>query len=248
MRFKKPLTGFTLIELLVAISILAIVAVLGWRGLDSIARSRTALNADLELTRGLQLTFAQLQSDCSQIVNPLNYPNLPEGRSSWIEPQRLILIRNVFADAQSPMLQIVTYRIVNDNLTRFESIPTRDLTVLAQLLQQARIPPDNQVEIVMQKNVASLEFTGYPPTSLTGSTATPDQIASAPSVSSNPATSSQPASNTQNGQNNQNGSNPPVNIPVQTVNAAKVTTGLQVSLQLKNHDQTMLKIFILGGA
>ena len=32
--------GFTLIELLVAIGILAMVAVLGWRGLDSIVRSR----------------------------------------------------------------------------------------------------------------------------------------------------------------------------------------------------------------
>jgi hypothetical protein len=98
----------------------------------------------------------------------------------------------------------------------------------------------------MQKNVASLEFTGYPPNSLSGSTATPDQvasapnIASAPNVASNPATSSQPAANT--------GNNPPAEIPVQNVNAAKVTTGLQVSLQLKNHDQTMLKIFILGGA
>jgi general secretion pathway protein J len=31
--------GFTLVELLVAISILAIVAVLGWRGLDGIIRA-----------------------------------------------------------------------------------------------------------------------------------------------------------------------------------------------------------------
>jgi general secretion pathway protein J len=32
--------GLTLIELLVAISVLAFVAVLGWRGLDSIVRAR----------------------------------------------------------------------------------------------------------------------------------------------------------------------------------------------------------------
>ena len=36
------------------------------------------------------------------------------------------------------------------------------------------------------------------------------------------------------------------NVPI--LNQSKVTTGLQVSLQLQNHDQTMLKIFILGGA
>jgi hypothetical protein len=34
---------------------------------------------------------------------------------------------------------------------------------------------------------------------------------------------------------------------VQNVNMANLTTGLQVSLQLNNHEQTMLKIFILGG-
>src|SRR6476660_7000846 len=57
---KHGKRGFTLIELLVAISVMAIVAVLGWRGLDSIVRARVALNADLDHTRGLQLAFAQM--------------------------------------------------------------------------------------------------------------------------------------------------------------------------------------------
>lgn len=240
MRSKR---GFTLIELLVAISILAIVAVLGWRGLDSIVRSRTALTSALEQTRALQLTFAQLQSDCFHNVNPFNYPNLPEGRSSWIEPQRLILIRNVYTDDQAPAMQVVTYRIVDSNLTRFESISTRDLIVLTQLLQQARNPPDQQVEIVMQKNIDSLEFTGYPDTSLTGAavgnSANPNPTAPplVPAVTAS-STASQPAGTA---------TNPPAGNGVQNVNLAKATTGLQVSLQLKNHDKNMLKIFILGG-
>ena len=242
MRFKTA-KGFTLIELLVAISILAIVAVLGWRGLDSIVRSRTALTSALEQTRALQLTFAQMQSDCFHNVNPFNYPNLPEGRSSWIEPQRLILIRNVFADDQAPAMLIVTYRIVNDNLTRFESISTRDLSMLNQLLQQARNPPDQQVEIVMQKNIQSLEFTGYPDSSLTGAavggSANPNPTAPPllPSVTASSAASS--AASTP--------ANPAAGNGVQNVNLSKATTGLQVSLQLQNHDKNMIKIFILGG-
>ena len=201
-------------------------AVLGWRGLDSIVRSRVALTTELEQTRALQLTFAQMQSDCAHIVNPLNYPNLPEGRSSWIEPQRLILIRNVYAEDQAPAMQLVTYRQVNDTLTRFESITTRDLTVLNQLLQQARNPPEGQTEIVMQKNMASLTFEGYPPTSLGGSTYTGAQVgASAPA--SSPATQN--------------------NIAVPLTDQSKVTTGLQVTMQLNHREHAMQKIIMLGG-
>ena len=229
--------GFTLVELLVAISILAIVAVLGWRGLDSIVRSRTALTSELEQTRGLQLTFAQMESDCAHDVNPFNYPNLPEGRSSWIEPQRLILIRNVNAEDQAPAMEVVTYRIRDGSLTRFESITTRDLTTLSQLLNQARNPPEQQVEIVMQKNIQSIEFTGYPDSSLTAApnAANPAAAPVLPSVTASSATST-PGSG-----------NAPVGNGVQNVNMANLTTGLQVSLQLKNHEQRMLKIFILGG-
>lgn len=217
--------GFTLIELLVAISILAIVAVLGWRGLDSIVRSRAALTSELEQTRAMQLTFAQMQSDCAQNVNPFNYPNLPEGRSSWIEPQRFTLIRQVFSDNQAPAMAVVTYRLQDAHLTRFESITTNDLSVLNQLLQQARNPPDDQVAVIMQKNVQSVEFSGWPTSSLTSSTS---------SNSSSAASSS-------------SGSTPPV-AGVQNVNEARLTTGLQVSLQLEKHEKTILKIFILGGS
>ena len=250
---SRCMDGFTLIELLVAISILAIVAVLGWRGLDSIVRSREVLTTELEQTRGLQLTFAQLQSDCARTVNPLNYPNLPEGRSSWIEPDRIILIRHVFSDEQAPAMQIVTYRLQNANLTRFESIITRDLTMLAQLLTQARTPPDNQIEIVMQKHVQSLTFSGYPDSSLTGSTASTDPAKS--NSNSNVANSNTNSNSktTDTGVKDVNGNLPPTTsngggaIPVQNVNLAKVTTGLQVVMRLENHENTIQKIFILGG-
>ena len=241
---KKSITtqGFTLIELLVAISILAIVAVLGWRGLDSIVRSREVLTAELDQTRGLQLTFAQLQSDCTNNVNPANYPNLPEGLSSWIEPQRFILIRNVFPDAQAPAMQVVTYRLSDGNLTRFESISTRDLSMLKQLLQQARTPPDQQVEVIMQKNVQNIEFVAWPIGSGNANAvaATSNNVV-APSASSSLGASATSSSAATSG-------NQAVNNGIQNGVPTNTTTGLQVSLQLEKHDKNMRKIFILGGA
>jgi general secretion pathway protein J len=251
MRCKKISPhGFTLIELLVAISILAIVAVLGWRGLDSIVRSREILTADLELTRGLQLTFAQMQNDCSQNLNPLSYPNLPEHRSSWIEPQRLIIIRNDYVDDEAPSMQVIVYRLKDSNLMRFESNSTRDLNELRQFLEQAKNPPDNQVGIVMQKNVQSIEFAGYPEKLAAPETddGKPDEKKQPPQPPPTPPTPPPPPP--------PDGAPPaPPPLPesdgsenLQKVNQNSVSTGLQVLLQLQKSESTITKIFMLGGA
>lgn len=119
--------GFTLIELLVAITILAIVAVLGWRGLDTIVRSRVALTEELERTRGLQLAFAQMQSDCAQIAKS---ESIGGRQPLSTQGGRLTLIRSIFAENQPSRVQVVAYRLNNGVLTRHESPATRDLREL----------------------------------------------------------------------------------------------------------------------
>src|SRR4051794_27198394 len=113
--------GLTLIELLVAISILAIVAALGWRGLDGIVRARIALTADLEQTRGMQLAFAQLQSDCAHIASSTQIPNRTP---LVVDSGRLSMVRTVFAEGYPSRLQVVTYRVRDGVLTRRESAAT----------------------------------------------------------------------------------------------------------------------------
>jgi general secretion pathway protein J len=39
----RPASGFTLIELLVAISLMALMAALAWRGLDGMTRAQTQM-------------------------------------------------------------------------------------------------------------------------------------------------------------------------------------------------------------
>src|SRR5450830_806531 len=118
MRLHKR-RGFTLIELLVAISILAMVAVLGWRGLDGIVRARVALTQQMEVTRGMQLAFAQMQSDCEHI--PVDGVLLGTRPYLLFDKDKLTLVRMVLLENEPTRLQVVSYRLRDGVLLRRES-------------------------------------------------------------------------------------------------------------------------------
>ena len=159
--------GFTLIELLVAIGILAMVALLGWRGLDTIVRSREVLNAQLEQSRGMQLTFAQMQSDCDHLAGASSVTaatnTLLNGRANLsAETDRLILVRQAASEQQPQQLQVVTYRLVGGVLTRRESNGTRDLAVLDTLWQAARDDTDtSNADVALMHGVDSMVMRGW---------------------------------------------------------------------------------------
>ena len=62
-RDPRRQAGFTLIELLVALGIMAVVSLLGWRGLDTVLRSRDRIVEHSEAMRALSTAFAQLEED-----------------------------------------------------------------------------------------------------------------------------------------------------------------------------------------
>ncbi|WP_296002176.1 prepilin-type N-terminal cleavage/methylation domain-containing protein [Rugamonas sp.] len=145
--------GFTLIELLVAISILAIVAVLGWRGLDGIIRSRAALTAQMEQTRGLQLAFAQMQNDLEQLATTAQL----HGRVNLQALDgRITLVRTSLAENEPSRLQVVSYRLRDGVLVRRESAATRDLVQLSALWQAALGDADPAASVALQSGVDSL--------------------------------------------------------------------------------------------
>jgi general secretion pathway protein J len=150
--------GFTLIELLVAISILAIVAVLGWRGLDGIIRSRTALTNEMAVTRGLQLTFAQIQSDSANLAFGINLNGRPAIQAA---DGRLTLVRMAMTENEPTRLQVVSYRVRDDGvLIRRESGATRDLRELDTLWQAALNDTgsgtDNAASVALQNGVQNI--------------------------------------------------------------------------------------------
>jgi general secretion pathway protein J len=139
--------GFTLIELLVAISIMAIVAVLGWRGLDGIVRARISLNRQLEQTRGLQLAFAQLQNDCALINN---------AKTVIADENRLVLVRMVITENLPSRMQVVTYRLRNGVLTRAESVPSRRIADIDAAKAAALRDENLDQGVVLQENVGAM--------------------------------------------------------------------------------------------
>lgn len=145
--------GLTLVELLVAISVLAVVAVLGWRGLDGIVRARITLTSDLEQTRGMQLTFAQLQSDCLHLASPTILFKRP---AILAKPEQLNLVRTVFSDGQPSRLQVVSYQIKDSVLTRRESAATRDLIELDTMWQSAISNTDASSIVALQSDVSTM--------------------------------------------------------------------------------------------
>ncbi|KFI05064.1 type II secretion system protein J [Massilia sp. BSC265] len=152
--------GFTLVELLVAISILAILAVLGWRGLDGIVRARIALTQEMETTRGMQLAFAQMQSDCEHLAGREiigRRPNL-----LW-DAGRFMLVRKVYNENEPSQLVVVSYRVVDGKLIRRESRGTRDLAQLEALWQAAGsdAPSEASTPVALQSGLVSMDILAW---------------------------------------------------------------------------------------
>jgi general secretion pathway protein J len=55
--------GFTLIELLIAISLMAVISIMCWRGLDGVLRSRDWLVTQSDDLKGMSSGFAQMEDD-----------------------------------------------------------------------------------------------------------------------------------------------------------------------------------------
>ncbi|KRB87881.1 prepilin-type N-terminal cleavage/methylation domain-containing protein [Noviherbaspirillum sp. Root189] len=216
--------GFTLIELLVAITVLAIVAVLGWRGLDSIVRARQALNADLDQTRGMQLAFAQMQSDLGSIADPKNI-----GGRSVLSSQagRITVVRSVFAENQPSRVQVVAYRIRDGVLIRKESIPTRSLVELDAAWRAILADTDTAPIVRLTSDVAAMPIRVYIPNS---GWRQAEENASTIAGSAQPNASLPPAMQEQLAQ----------------VAATNQPVGLEVTLQLRERSAGLVKVFLLG--
>lgn len=74
--------GFTLVEVLVALLVLALIAAMGWQGIDGIMRTRDASRERLEATLRLNTALAQWQADLDAVQPTPAVPGLAfDGRT-----------------------------------------------------------------------------------------------------------------------------------------------------------------------
>lgn len=140
--------GFTLLELLVAITVLSIVSLIAWRGLDTLVGTRERLEPEAADVRALLTAFGQMERDLAQVPNPkflgLSYSPVSISAADGATMVQLARIAPAAAD-QPTEVQTVYYRVVEGVLTRqatpalraFEATPV-DRMESARLLNNVR--------------------------------------------------------------------------------------------------------------
>ena len=118
-RGRSGARGFTLIELLVAIAIMAVIAVLSWRGLDQIIRGRQTITNAMEDERVFAQLFDQMRIDVRQAASDDESGQAAVSVSGNV----LQIVREMVLPGTAPRLQVVRYRISEGRVVRYASPP-----------------------------------------------------------------------------------------------------------------------------
>jgi general secretion pathway protein J len=135
--------GFTLLELLIAITVLSVVSLIAWRGLDTLVATRDRLEPEANDVRALLTAFGQMERDLSQVTNPrfLGMTTSPVTVSIGDGAPTLNLVRVAPSVSERPTeVQTVTYRVVEGTLVRQASaaLPSLQPTPVERL-ESARL-------------------------------------------------------------------------------------------------------------
>ncbi|MDN7437827.1 prepilin-type N-terminal cleavage/methylation domain-containing protein [Burkholderia cepacia] len=141
--------GFTLIEMLVAITLLAVIALLSWRGLDATIRGRDDIASNLAQTRLLGRYFSQLQFDLMNLVTP----DEVFGPPLRIRPGELVMVRHLGVGGGPTQMQVVRYQLNGRELVRSASQPLASLAEVDDALHHM----DALARVVVSNDARSMQ-------------------------------------------------------------------------------------------
>jgi general secretion pathway protein J len=139
MRFLKKASkqqGFTLIELLIAITLMAVMAGLGWRGLDGLMRSRNSNQTRVDQTAVLQTVLAQWRSDLDRKTE---VPGISDAGLVW-DGQTLRITRRAstpLVDGSDAGLWVVAWTRKDGRWWRWQSPALQDKRKLLEAWNRA---------------------------------------------------------------------------------------------------------------
>lgn len=145
----KRARGFTLVEMLVALFVMALVAVLSWRGLDGMIRAQTITEARADEVLALQTGMAQWTADLDALVQ------LPQVTALEWNGRVLRMTRRGSADATEG-LRVAAWTRRDGQWRRWQSLPVTTRGEIEAAWQQADQWAQNPAEAQRSSEVAIL--------------------------------------------------------------------------------------------
>ena len=203
--------------MLVAIAILAVIAVLSWRGLDQVMRGRTTITNAMEDERVVAQLFDQMRIDARQAAT-----DDEAGQAAVsIGGNGLQMVRGLYSAGVAPRLQVVRYRLIDGRVRRFASPPLANVGDVRRALN-ASDGSDGWSDIPLMGGVSTFATRAYVPK--TGWTTQMNDV------------------NSQITQNNNNLKVPQLgNAPL-----PRAVTGIQVALGARNLARPITRVFLIG--
>ncbi|MGA7778476.1 MAG: prepilin-type N-terminal cleavage/methylation domain-containing protein [Paraburkholderia sp.] len=154
---RRPQRGFTLIELLVAIAILAVIAVLSWRGLDQIIRGRQTITNAMEDERVFAQLFDQMRIDARHAAT-----DDESGQPAVsVRGNVLQIVRELDLPGAAPRLEVVRYRVSDGRVIRYASPPLGNVRELQGALRGGE--GDDWSAVPLMGGVGSIDARLYVP-------------------------------------------------------------------------------------
>lgn len=151
--------GFTLLELLVAVTILAIVAVMSWRGLSSLTATRERLDPQNDVVHAVLAGFGQMEGDLAQAPGNAQLFGLPgpavrvlaiDGRTTL----QIVRLTESPDGSRATATQTILYRVVDGTLER-QSTPAQRFyqgEAAVTLDRVALVPQVDEMQVRVWRN------------------------------------------------------------------------------------------------